>query len=310
MRYLFFGTVVSLTLIMGNLFGDDATIPALQAAVAKGDPVAEQELGRAYQLGEGVPINFTKALDLYRQSAAQGNAKAMNNLGYMYHFGKGVPVDDAAAAKWLLQAADKDLASAELALGLAYYQGDMGFSRDPKTAEMWLTKASSHAEEPKQVAPAANALGALYEGGIEGGKPDYDQAIRWYEKAADLNFAKAETNLGMLYHVDVSGRKDLVAAYMWFRLAAEQNEPGALHALSNILDGHELTDAQMAEGDKRAKEFLAAHNLTKPLGAPKHIVTPETLMLRDALEKQAQQQNGASTNAVPAVAPVAGTGTK
>jgi TPR repeat protein len=198
----------------------------------------------------------------------------------------------------------------------------VGISKDQKLAEKWLTKAASHAEELKQVGPAANALGSLYETGLESGKPDYDKAINWYQKAADLNYAKAETNLGMLYHMDLAGKRDLVTAYMWFRLASAQDEPGAIHMISNILDTHELTDTQMAEGDKRAKDFLAAHNLKNFLPAPKHLMTPESLMLQEALQKKAEQQKqaklkqaleqrAAQTNAAPnPAAPTADTGTK
>jgi TPR repeat protein len=316
MRHLVFSTVLALTLSLGQLFAADASpqIQALQAAAAKGDPVAEQELGRAYNLGQGVPLDFSKALDLYRKSAAQGNAKAMNNLGIMYHKGQGVPADDKEASKWLLQAADKDLPSAELAVGLAYREGDLGFPKDGKLAEKWLTSAVQHDDEPKVVAPAANALGALYEYGAVGGKTDYVKAMSWYQKAADLNFAMGQTNLGNLYYIDLAGKKDLVKAYMWFRLAAEQDEPKALHLISVILDGHELTDAQMTEADKRANEFRAAHHEYALPAEPKHIDTPEQLMARDALKRaevQWKTKHASGTNAAPAaLAPVASTGTK
>jgi TPR repeat protein len=298
-------TVLALTLGISPVIGDDADLPALQAAAAKGDPVAEQELGRAYQLGQGVPVDFTKALELYRKSAAQGNAKAMNNLGILYHYGKGVPADDKEADRWLLQAAAKDLPAAELAVGLGYRSGDLGFARDPKSAEKWLIKATAHPEEPRVFAPAANALGALYEAGLKAGQPDFAKAIAWYLKAADLNDPRAEANLGMLYHSDLAGKKDLVTAYMWFRLAAAQDEPRAVHSVSDMLDEHELTDAQVAEGDRRATAFRAAHKVNKPLPAPKHVMTPDSLLLKAALHQQALQ-NSAGTNA----APTASTGTK
>jgi uncharacterized protein len=311
MRFLASWTVLVLTLSLGQLLADDATpqIQDLQAATAKGDPVAEQELGRAYNLGQGVPLDFSKALDLYRKSAAQGNAKAMNNLGIMYHKGQGVAADDKEASKWLQQAADKDLPSAELALGLGYREGGLGLPKDGKLSEKWLLKAASHTEEPKVVGPAANALGALYENGVVGGKTDYEKAMSWYRKAAELNFAKGQTNLGTLYYIDLAGKKDLVTAYMWFRLAAEQDEPKALHLITTINDGHELTEAQMAEADKRANEFRTAHR-SAPLGAPKHLTLPEQAEAQDALQK-AQQPTLSGTNAAPlAPVPVAGTGTK
>lgn len=313
MRYFSSWAIFALILSLCHLFADDPNVQALQAAAAKGDPAAEQELGRVYQLGQGVPVDFAKALDWYRKSAAQGNAKAMHNLGYMYHFGQGVTADQKAAVSWFLKAAGKDLPAAELALGMAYRSGTLGLAKNLPEAKKWLEKAASHTDQPDYCAPAANVLGTLYQGGMDGtGKPDMDQAVAWYKKAADFNYAKAEANLGMYYHSykDSEGRRDLISCYMWLRLAAAQQETVAEHMLTEVLDGKELTDAEVAEADKRADAFRSAHNLG-PLPAPHKLLTPAALMAMQAKQKPAQEQDPAATNAVPApAAPTAGTGTK
>jgi hypothetical protein len=308
MRYFPSWAVFALILSLSPLFADDTDVQSLQAAAAKGDPAAEQKLGRAYQLGEGVPVDFAKAHDWYRKSAAQGNAKAMHDLGYMYHFGQGVTADQKAAASWFLKAAENDLPAAELAVGTGYRSGTIGLPKDLPAAVKWLTKAAGHTEAADVAAPAANALGTLYESGMDGtGKPDQGKAVFWYKKSADFNYAKAESNLGMYYHVhkEADGKLDIVTCYVWLRLAAAQGEPLAEHMLSEMLDGKEVTDAQIAEADKRANEFRSAHNLP-PLPAPRRLVTPATLMLKGVGPKTAQELEAGETNA----APTAGTGTK
>ncbi len=309
MRSLVSWTLPALYIAVSPLFADNANLPALQNAAGKGDPVAEQKLGRAYQLGEGVPVDYAKALDLYQKSAAQGNANAMNNLGIMYHRGSGVPPNDKEASQWLLKAAEKDLASSQLAVGLGYFAGDLGFAHDLNSAEKWLSKAAAHSEEPDVVAKASNALGAVYQQGVGNGGPNYQKALYWYSKAADLNDAKAENNLGLIYQSDVLGKRDLLTAYVWLRLSAAGGDPAGMHAVSDLLAANMLSGAEIAEGDKRASAFRAAHHIDGPLPAPPHLLTPDALMLAKA--RKDLSLNGTATNAAPSPAGApAGTGTK
>jgi TPR repeat protein len=313
MRSFVSWSLLALLFAISPLAADNVNLPAVQAAAAKGDPVAEQELGRAYHLGQGVPVDYAKALDLYKKSAAQGNAKAMNNLGIMYHRGSGVPVNDKEASKWLLQAAEKDYAPSELAVGLGYWAGDLGFAHDLNSAEKWLSKAAAHSDEPEVMGPAANALGALYQyrQGTSKTKPDYEKALFWYNKAADLNNAKAQTNLGLIYGSDLVGKKDIPTSYYWLRLSSANGDPPGIHALSDLLAASVLTDAQIAEGDRKALAFRADHHIDGPLPPPPHLMTPDSLEIEKAREKSSLSASGAASNAAPspAEAPV-GTGTK
>jgi TPR repeat protein len=292
-------TLPALYLAVSPLVADSINLPGVQAAAAKGDPVAEQELGRAYQLGQGVPVDYAKALDLYTKAAMQGNAKAMNNLGIMYHRGNGVPANDKEASKWLLEAAEKDLAASELAVGLGYWAGDLGFDHDLKSAEHWLGKAAGHSEEPEVVAPAANALGAVYQQGVGKTGPDFQKATYWYQRAADLNNAKAETNLGLLYGSDALGKRDLPTSYFWLRLSAAEGDPAGMHAVSDLLAANLLSDAQIAEGDRRVNAFRAAHHIDGPLPPPPHLMTPDSLMIEKAQKKKMLEAEAAATNAAP-----------
>jgi TPR repeat protein len=65
-----------------------------QRAADIGDPQAEFELGRMYEMGLGVDPDPERALELYRSSAAKGYALAINDLGFMYYQGGlGLPRD-------------------------------------------------------------------------------------------------------------------------------------------------------------------------------------------------------------------------
>ena len=52
---------------------------------------------------------------------------------------------------------------------------------------------------------------------------DEVEAVKWYRKAAEQNYAEAQYNLGVCYAHGEGVAKDEVEAVKWFRKAAEQN---------------------------------------------------------------------------------------
>ncbi len=65
MKMTFIVFACSAALVLGSAFADLVNLPDLEARVAKGDPEAELDLGRAYHVGnQGVPKDFAKAADL------------------------------------------------------------------------------------------------------------------------------------------------------------------------------------------------------------------------------------------------------
>ena len=52
---------------------------------------------------------------------------------------------------------------------------------------------------------------------------DYDEALKWYERAAGTGFARAQCAMGALHYGGLGDRaKDLGKAATWFTLAANQ----------------------------------------------------------------------------------------
>ena len=83
---------------------------------AHGDAVGQYSLGLLYDLGDGIPQNYKKALKWCRLAAEQGDADGQNNLGLMYYEGKGVPQDNEEAVKWWRLAAKQRLEVAQYSL--------------------------------------------------------------------------------------------------------------------------------------------------------------------------------------------------
>tara|TARA_R110000868_G_scaffold291709_1_gene552238 strand:+ start:6380 stop:6940 length:561 start_codon:yes stop_codon:yes gene_type:complete len=111
------------------------------AAAKAGDAQAQSNLGALYLQGEGVPIDYNKALFWLRKSLAQHNKSAYNNLAYVYLFGKGVKKDVVKAIDLYQQGAKYgDLNSCQR-LGFIYFQGQI-VKRNLEQAYLYFTLAA------------------------------------------------------------------------------------------------------------------------------------------------------------------------
>jgi hypothetical protein len=92
-------------------FAEDAA--RSRASTAKGDAIAQFNLGKIYAHGQGVPRDYAEAARWYRKAADQGDAHAQYALGFMYYNGQAVPQDDAEAVRWYAKIAASCFASAQ-----------------------------------------------------------------------------------------------------------------------------------------------------------------------------------------------------
>ncbi len=57
----------------------------------------------------------------------------------------------------------------------------------------------------------------------QGVATNYVEAVKWFRKAAEQNYAQAQCNLGVCYAMGQGVAKDEAEAVKWYRKAAEQN---------------------------------------------------------------------------------------
>ena len=79
----------------------------------------------------------------------------------------------------------------------------------------------------QEYAEAQFRLGLAYEDGRKGVAKDYAEAVKWFCKAAEQEYAEAQYNLGLAYEDGKGVAKDYTEAVKWFRKAAEQGHAGA-----------------------------------------------------------------------------------
>lgn len=95
-------------------------------------------------------------------------------------------------------------------------------------------------------------MGFYYANG-EGVTKNVMEAVRWFRKAAGQNHAEAQFNLGLFYANGEGVAKDYVAAHKWCLLAAGQGGERAKEAVTAL--ECKMTREQIAEGQKLAREF-------------------------------------------------------
>ena len=90
-----------------------------QELAEQGHAPAQLWLGFRYREGDGVPQDYTKAVEWFRKAAEQGDATAQLFLGCCYRDGDGVPQDYLKAVEWFRKAAEQGDARAQFCLGFS-----------------------------------------------------------------------------------------------------------------------------------------------------------------------------------------------
>lgn len=83
-------------------------------------------------------------------------------------------------------------------------------------------------------AMAANNLASLYYGGRVGGKPDYEQAAKYYEIADRLGYSLATENLAYIYYYGLGTDVDYEKAYLFFSKATLSGRYEAMYKLGDM----------------------------------------------------------------------------
>lgn len=204
----------------------------------QGDAGAQYGLGVSNLNGEGVPQDHSNAIIWFRKAAERGHLRAQVKLGAMYVLGLGVEIDTELALSWFLKAAKKNDVQAKLHVGESYYLG-RGTDQNLSEAVKWFKSA---ARQGSQV--AQHILGTIYDGKNE------KLAFKWYRKGAQAGYPPAQRDLANLYKDGRGVRRNLVRAYMWYDLAAQQGDREAEVLRDNLLE--EMSEGDITEAKSRS----------------------------------------------------------
>ena len=130
----------------------------------KGDADAQFNLGQAYRLGKGVPLNLGAAQTWFERAATSGHLDAQTTLGLLL-FQNG---NQSEGIKWLRKAAEQGEPRALLVYGTALYNGDgvtqdrmLGYAYVSRAAALGLVPAQQTLSELDQLVSVADRKKAL-----------------------------------------------------------------------------------------------------------------------------------------------------
>jgi TPR repeat protein len=120
-----------------------AAVAIWRPLAAKGDADAAFNLGQAYRLGRGVPVDLSAAKTWLEKAAKAGHLDAETTLGLLL-FDSG---NHSGGIQWLKKAAERGEPRAMLVYGTALFNGD-GVTRDPLMAYAFVSRAAAQGLEP------------------------------------------------------------------------------------------------------------------------------------------------------------------
>ena len=193
--------------------GDKAAFAVVQAAANKGQRVAQEILGIAYNDGYAVIQDSALSTAWFRRSAEQGDMLAQYEMGLAYQEGRAVEKNNATAAHWYGEAAAQGYTWAMVRLGVMYERGQLG-KADPERAAK-LYRQASELGDPL----ASYDLAIAYSKGI-GVPRDPVESARLYLLSANADFVEAQIQVADNYEIGRGVPKDEVQALFWYRKAA------------------------------------------------------------------------------------------
>ena len=231
--------------------------------IANDNSTAYFFLGRMYEFGDGVKIDYNTAFEFYKSGADLGDLESQGRLGYMYQNGKGVKKDINKALELYKSASDKGYAVAKAQLGYMYQNGQ-GVKKDFNKAFEFYKSASD-----KSYDYAQSQLAYMYGTG-QGVKKDFNKAFKLYKLASDQGNAYAKAQLAYMYQNGQGVKKDFNKAFELYKLASNQGNAyaqerlgymyefgeGVKKDINKALDFYELAAAQ---GDDVGQHRLGFH---------------------------------------------------
>lgn len=127
----------------------------MRRAAQKGLAIAQYDLGKLYEQGQGVPQDLAAAREWILKAAEGGNAKAMHDVASLFANGEGGPQSFDDAADWFRKAAVIGVADSQYNLGVLYAQG-LGVAPNLTEALFWFEAAQNSGDTE-----VANDIAAL-----------------------------------------------------------------------------------------------------------------------------------------------------
>jgi len=215
-------------------------------AALQGDIEAQYSLGNMYLMGEGISQNDNEAMSWYALAAEQGHEAAQHNLENLQRV-----TNNQSESNQMVSSESQDYESTandtgeteESDGGIFGFFGGMFGSDDvgdesSETLEIAEAEVDSASDEPVEEPTVDSAkkdfeLGTAYVYG-EGVPQNHATAVKYFQKAAEQNYAPAQYKLGVAYAYGEGVEKDIQAATEWYTKSAKQGYTIAQRSLASL----------------------------------------------------------------------------
>lgn len=190
--------------------------------------------------------SLQSALICHTQNAEHGIGTSQLWLGDYYFTGQYRKPHYPKAETWYLKAGANGMRRAQIRLGFMYAENHFpGVETNLDKAEHWFQKAATH-NEPDGLF----RLGNFYHHYIK--PPNYEQAVVWLEKAAQLDYGSAQYDLALIYKAGKLGTSNLEKAHHYLIAAAENNIRQAQITLSGEYEAQQNYEQALFWAEKLA----------------------------------------------------------
>ena len=163
---------------------------------------------RNYDILKNDELMF-KALQKY---AEKGFYHAQDMLAGKYY---SMQMTDISVALWK-KAADQGCPVSQYNLGLVIYNQQNDKEKiPPETIRLWKVSAD------QEYVPALKDMGIFWMTGVINGKPDFNKAVFYFEKAARQKHVQAMFLLGEIYEKGLNGKVDKDLAIKYYKAVAK-----------------------------------------------------------------------------------------
>ena len=166
------------------------------------------------------------------ERANDGDFDAQYQLGVIYITGNGVPEDCEEALKWIKKAAHQGEPNAMCVYGVGLL-GQLCIEPNYNEALYWLELA-----EKEGIPDATHWIGAMYHEGLGGLEQNYDQALEYYKRSAQMGSNWGQRAMGLHYRRNIAmyqnKNPDYVEAIKWFKWSMDQGNPFAKKDYENL----------------------------------------------------------------------------
>ncbi len=178
--------------------------------------------------GCGTEQSFEEAFKLHKKSVENGYTLAYWQTAFMLNMGLGCEQSFEESVKLLKKGIENGYFKLNYELGLIYEENNRKLDKSLSLAIQYYEKIADYSGD------ACYRLGMIYCDGING-KSDYQEAVKWFQKAADKNSTAAIQQIGRMHYFGLGlPKSDFKEARRLYEQAAQKGNGDAQYVLGYL----------------------------------------------------------------------------